>query len=232
MIVSAMQPYFFPYIGYFQLIAQSDVFVFRDEAQYIKGGWINRNRILDRNGRDAWIVLPVAAASHQRAINERCYVRDGRNFGHVARQIENAYLRAANSREIFPLLEEILAFDNANVAAFNINLVQRIAARQNLKTQFIRASHLPLTPDLAGQARVIEICRLLKATRYINPVGGAELYDAQAFGEHGIELGFLQTDVESRPGPAPYLSIVHTLMTESHATIETLLDRYGIMPGH
>ena len=83
-----MQPYFFPYIGYFQLIAQSDIFVFHDEVQYIKNGWINRNRVLDSKGGEIWITLPVAAASHRLAIRERFYLPE--DAQRILRQIRNA----------------------------------------------------------------------------------------------------------------------------------------------
>ncbi len=73
MIVSIMQPYLFPYIGYFQLMASADIFVFHDDVQYIKGGWVNRNRILS-SGEPCWVTLPVAARAHRLNINQRGYV--------------------------------------------------------------------------------------------------------------------------------------------------------------
>src|SRR5579863_1912009 len=78
-IVSIMQPYFFPYVGYFQLIAESDIFVFHDDVQYIKGGWVNRNRIVNLNGDPVWLTLPVAAAGHKLNINERLYIINDKN---------------------------------------------------------------------------------------------------------------------------------------------------------
>ena len=226
MIASAMQPYFFPYIGYFQLIAQSDIFVFRDEVQYIKGGWINRNRILDRRGREMWFALPVVAASYRLAINERSYVLEKKNLRHLLGQIENAYVRAANFDEVFPLVRKILEFGDVNVANFNIDLLERVSARLGLTTHFVRASELPNVAGLYGQARVIDICRQVGASRYVNPNGGAGLYDAPAFGRHGIELGFLEARIEPRAGQYPHLSIIDTLMTESDASIKQLLARH------
>src|SRR5215469_12162308 len=110
-----MQPYFFPYIGYFQLIARSDVFVVNDAVQYIKGGWINRNRILDSNGKAVWITLPVAAATHTLEICARQYLIHSREAQRAVRRIENAYCNAPNFCEGFPMIKEIMAFDETNV---------------------------------------------------------------------------------------------------------------------
>jgi hypothetical protein len=232
MIVSIMQPYFFPYIGYFQLIAQSDVFVFHDDVQYIKGGWINRNRILDRKGCDTWVTLPIAAASHRLAIRERTYLsgkENARHIQHILRKIENAYRLAPNFSKVFPLLREMLAFGDTNVAGFNINLLESIAGYLGLRARFTRSSELPKTEGLTGQARVIDICSHLGATRYVNPVGGSDLYEAKAFARRGISLLFFETAIDPRQGKFPYLSIIHTLMNESDAAIHDRLRRYRIV---
>jgi hypothetical protein len=123
MIISIMQPYFFPYIGYFQLIAQSDVFVFYDDVQYIKGGWVNRNRIL-RNGEPCWLTLPVRKEAFRLAINQRSYELERATVGRVLRRIAAAYLKAPRFEVIFPCVEELVNFGDANVAAFNMNLIE------------------------------------------------------------------------------------------------------------
>src|SRR5262245_56337118 len=124
MIVSIMQPYFFPYIGYFQLIAQSAVFVFFDAAQYVKRRWIQRNRILDNTGDPAWITLPVADASQKASIAERVYLLGSRDAKRILRRIESTYSRAPGFADVLPLIRGIMGFDDPNVATFNINLLQ------------------------------------------------------------------------------------------------------------
>ena len=230
MIVSIMQPYFFPYIGYFQLIAQSGVFVFHDDAQYIKGGWVNRNRIMDDKGREAWITLPVAAASHRLGICERSYLPGKNDARRILRQIEQAYFRSPNFGRVYPLLSEIMEFGDVNVAAFNINLVEAIWRHLGLGARLVRSSALSIPRELTGQSRVIDICRRLGATRYVNPIAGSELYTGAAFAERGVELAFLETAILPREGKYPHLSIVHTLMTESDAAIGRLLGAYRIAP--
>jgi hypothetical protein len=226
-----MQPYLFPYIGYFQLIAQSDVFVFNDDVQFIKGGWINRNRILSRLGEKIWITMPVAAASHKRTICERVYASGRNNRFRILRQLENHYSHALNVGEIIPFVREILEFNEANVAGFNVNLLKAVSERLGLKTRFLLSSEVQKTSGLSGQARVIDICRRLGATRYVNPIGGTHLYDANAFAEQGIELRFLHSAIKARDSEALYLSIVHNLMCESTAALRGLIEEYRILPG-
>jgi hypothetical protein len=228
LIISIMQPYFFPYIGYFQLMAESDIFVVHDTVQYIKGGWINRNRILDRKGAAAWITLPVLAASHALEIRERQYAPEKDDAQQIVRRIENAYCRAPNLREVMPLIREIMNFDDSSVAAFNLALLKRVASRLGLGVQFVRASELPRTPGLKGQDRVIDVCKRLGATRYVNPIAGSVLYDANVFREHGLSLSFLETAVEPCSDKYPYLSIIHDLMTRSDPELSDLLTQYRV----
>src|SRR6185437_10468430 len=127
MIIGIMQPYFFPYIGYFQLIAHCDVFVLHDDVQYIKGGWINRNRILV-NHRAVWITFPVLRAAHHCNIRDRYYSSDPEDRNRLLRRIAGAYRTSPCFGQVYPLIEEIMAFRNTNVAAFNTNLIQCVAA--------------------------------------------------------------------------------------------------------
>jgi hypothetical protein len=222
MIVSIMQPYFFPYIGYFQLIAQSDVFVFHDDVQYIRGGWVNRNRFL-RDGQVVWLTCPVQHSPHDWPINRRVYCVANGELSRLGRQLESAYRAAPHAANIMPLIRELLGYADANVAAFNINLVSRIARCINAKTQFVLSSCIDKDNSLTGEARVINICRRLGAKRYVNPIGGLGLYRRSSFDSAGIELAFLESAVAPFAGQGRYpLSIIHDLM---HRTTDALSDR-------
>jgi hypothetical protein len=131
----------FPYTGYFQLIAQSDVFVILDDAQYIKGGWINRNRIL-RNGEPCWITLPVAHASHALPINQRSYQLTPKIRHRTRRQIESCYRKAPHFAKVLPLVREVLDCEDANVATYNENLITRVCEWLQLRTRMVRSSEL------------------------------------------------------------------------------------------
>lgn len=215
MIVAVMQPYYFPYIGYFQLMAASDVFVLYDDVQYSKGSWANRNRIL-QSGRVAWLTLPVGAAPLAASYRERSYLlgRPQRQ-AHLAR-IAQAYRRAPCFDAVFPLVESIMAFEDDRVASFNAHLVSRLAAHLGLRCRLRLGSEFDNPDGDRAQQRILQICRRLGATTYLNAIGGTGLYQEAAFADVGIALRFLQP--VSRPYPqaspsfVPFLSILDVLM--------------------
>lgn len=233
MITAIMQPYFFPYIGYFQLMRAADVFVLYDDAQFMKGGWINRNRIL-LNGRPHWITLSVKKASIRDAINKRWY-RDVRGDGeHICRVLSAQYSSAPYYRETVELVAETLAFADSNVARFNANLLRTLARAMGLTCRIVQSSDLARSAEVGGgQQRVIEICRLAGAHSYLNPVSGALLYDAPTFRHQGISLRFLQPAVaqyEQHGDPfCASLSIIDVLMFNPVERVTQMLDEYRIV---
>jgi WbqC-like protein family len=230
MIVGLMQPYFFPYIGYFQLIAATDVFVFHDDVQYPKGGWINRNYILN-HGRRYRITFPVLKAAHDRRINERFYEPGETSRARLLRQIEGAYRQAPRFRQVYPLLVEIINFDENNVSSFNINLIRKISEYLRIRTNFMISSELFKDDSLTGQDRVVEICRRLGATRYVNPIGGRNLYAAGNFRSKNIELDFLEPEVLNAAHALAGLplSIIDSLMCASDEAMAAELKGYRIV---
>jgi len=227
-----MQPYFFPYIGYFQLISASNVFVLHDDVQYITGGWVNRNRIL-LNGEDRMITFPVQKAAYALPINARSYVSDNQGLKHIVNQVKQAYAKAPCYRQVFPLLEELLTFSDRNVARFNENLVRRICDFIGIRTSIITSSCLDKDDSLSGQARVLDICRRVGATDYANPIGGTKLYDQEAFQSSGITLRFLAAQDERYRQHddkwVPFLSIIDVLMFNSVQEVQRLLTRYRLL---
>lgn len=232
MKVAIMQPYFFPYIGYFQLIAASDVFVLHDDVQYIKGGWVNRNRIL-LNGEDRMITFPVQKDAYELPINARKYVDDKQARKDIINLIRQAYAKAPGYRQVFALLEELLMFEDRNVARFNENLIRRIADFIGLSCKIITSSGMEKDDALAGEPRVLEICKRLGATDYANPIGGTELYHQKSFQECGITLRFLEAQNEryEQGGDTwvPFLSIIDVLMFNSVEEIRRLLTGYRLL---
>lgn len=232
MKLAIMQPYFFPYIGYFQLIAASDVFVLHDDVQYIKGGWINRNRIL-LNGEDRMITFPVQKAPYDLLINARNYVDDKQARKDIINLVKQAYAQAPCYRQVFPLIEELLMFEDRNVARFNENLIRRVAEYLGLGCRIIVSSGMEKDDSLAGEARVLEICKRLGATDYTNPIGGTELYHQEAFQQHGITLRFLEAQNEpyEQRGDkwVPFLSIIDVLMFNSTGEVLRLLAGYRLL---
>lgn len=226
MIVSIMQPYFFPYIGYFQLIAASDAFVLYDDVQYMKGGWINRNRVL-LNGAPEWITIPVKRASYKLPINARHYQIDQRTVESILGQIDAAYRKAPNYEATRALIVDVLKYQDSNVATFNENLVRNTCSHMGIDTRISTSSSMVLSGDLKGQERVLRICGMMGATCYLNPSGGVSLYQKEAFSAKGLELRFLKPTDVSYPqlGAAvvPNLSIIDVLMFNDTETIKRFL---------
>jgi hypothetical protein len=234
-IAAIMQPYFFPYIGYFQLMKAVDVFVFYDDVQYMKGGWINRNRIL-ADGEPAWLTLPVRRASVTLPINQRHYLLDGEEISTIKQRLRTSYEKAPFYAQTFPLLSELLDFDDSNVAFFNMHLLIALAGELDINCRFVKSSELDKTPHLKGQEKVLDVCRRLGVTQYVNSIGGFDLYDPQAFAEAGMELSFLHaraTDyAQAGQAHVPFLSIIDVLMFKSFEGTKPLLREYdAIAPG-
>ncbi|HET7561921.1 MAG TPA: WbqC family protein [Rhodanobacteraceae bacterium] len=229
MIVTIMQPYFFPYIGYFQLMHAVDVFVFYDDVQFIKGGWINRNRILV-GGRLHWLTLPLKHDALSKAINQRFYVL-GKTTQQVKQKLNAAYFRSHAFNDSSGFLYELLDFGNPNVAAFNMNLLRKTAEQLNLRCNFVTSSEIGVSKDLNGESRVIRLCEALGANHYINPIGGASLYDPAHFANAGLRLSFLRTacsPTRFEDGEA-YLSIVDLVMREGFDGCRPQLGQYKIL---
>lgn len=232
MKLAIMQPYFFPYIGYFQLIAASDVFVLHDDVQYIKGGWVNRNRIL-LNGESRMITFPVQKNAYDLPINARNYVDDKQARKDIINLLKQAYAKAPCYRQVFPILEELLMFQDNNVARFNENLIRRIADFLGLNCKIITSSGMEKDDSLAGEQRVLEICKRLGATDYTNTIGGTELYHQETFQKCGITLRFLEAENErydqGRDAWVPFLSIIDVAMFNPVEEIRELLSKYRLL---
>ena len=227
-----MQPYFFPYIGYFQLIAASDVFVLHDDVQYIKGGWVNRNRIL-LNSQIRMVTFPVQKGSYDLPINARNYVGEKQVQKDVINLIRQAYARAPYFREVFPLIEELVMFEERNVARFNENLIRKVSNYIGLSCKIINSSSVIKNDTLSGEARVLDLCMNLGATDYTNPTGGIQLYHHDSFQKSGITLRFLKSDNVSYQQQTntwvPFLSIIDVLMFNSVDAIGVLLTKRQIL---
>jgi len=214
MKVAIMQPYIFPYLGYFQLLAAVDSFVLYDNIQYTKKGWINRNRMLE-NGQATLFTLPLASGSDYLDIRERDLASDYAPQKLLAR-FTGAYRRAPYFQQTLPLLEEVLRYPDRNLFGYLHHALDRTAAHLGLDTEVRVSSTVSIDHNLKGQDKVLALCEALGATAYINPIGGVDLYSRRDFADRGVELEFLQMVPFEYPqnGPTfvPSLSIVDVLM--------------------
>ena len=229
MKVAVMQPYFFPYIGYFQLMHAVDCFVIFDDVQYIERGWVNRN-LVRLDDRAIWLTLPVWKAARHLRINERSYALDDQTRGDVLRRIQACYSRSSNHTEMGALVATIMESSESNVARFNGHLLRVIAGVLGIDCAIVYASETADCGTLRGVERILELCRVLGATHYVNAIGGKALYDEAAFSMQGIKLSFLSSKIEPpilREGPQ-HLSIIDTLMTHPVSTIRSMLTHHEL----
>ncbi|CAG4903253.1 WbqC family protein [Paraburkholderia saeva] len=214
MKLAIMQPYFLPYIGYFQLIAAVDLFVVYDNIKYTKKGWINRNRIL-QNGHDAIFSLPLKSGSDSLDVCERELAGDFRR-DKLLNQIIGSYRHAPHFEQTFPLIERIVRYDDVNLFRYLHHSIVSVCAHLELDTEIRVSSGIDIDHELRGQDKVLGLCRALGAKTYVNSIGGIELYTRSDFQAQGMELKFVRsTSFEYAQFDAPFvpwLSIVDVLM--------------------
>jgi len=229
MIVGSNQPYLFPYLGYWQLINLSDIYVISDSMQYIKKGYINRNSILI-DGKKHLFTLETLGVKENSLINE---VKVGNNRKKIVKTIFYTYKKAPYFYEVYPLIEDILLYEEENLARYIGNSIKEIAQYLDIDTRFIYLSELQGETKLKAQARTIDICKRVNATTYINAIGGQKLYNREDFAKEGIELKFLQMEnIEYRQFNndfEPYLSIIDILMFNSVNKIKKMLNKYRLV---
>ncbi len=214
--VAIMQPYFLPYLGYWQLMNAVDTFVVYDNIQYTKKGWINRNRFL-LNCAPETFTLPLQKDSEGLEVCQRFLALDFDSHREsIMRRLRAAYFRAPHFREVFPLLESIFLCPQKNLFDYIFNSIVRIKDILEVSCRIEVCSGLAVDHGLKGQDRVVSICRALNATEYINPIGGVELYSEDEFSLNGIELKFQRVGLSEYPQYSctfvPALSIIDVLM--------------------
>jgi hypothetical protein len=230
MIVAIMQPYFFPYIGYFQLMSAVDTFVIYDDVQYINRGWVNRNRIASR-GLVQWLTMPVSKAPREWPINKRHYVDDSKVRARLVEKVQRTYSQSAFFDAVFPELEDLINYADCNVARHNANSLTSLARKLGVDCRVVKSSEIEKPSGLKGAAKIIDICDRIGARHYINSIGGRLLYDANEFRRRSIELLFLETQVPPQQlsvGPQ-YLSIIDSLMREGPVASRQALAEYRLL---
>ncbi|WP_219117196.1 WbqC family protein [Janthinobacterium sp. UMAB-56] len=225
MRVAIMQPYFLPYIGYFQLIAVADLFIVYDNIKYTKKGWINRNRML-LNDKDTTFTLPLKNASDHLHICER-EISPQFDAEKLLNQFKGAYQRAPYLRETMALLESIVHHPAANLFEFLLHSLVETCEHLGIATPFQRSSEIAIDHALKGQDKVLALCQATGADRYINPIGGLQLYREADFLAKGIVLEFLQSRLPPYPQSGgefvPWLSIIDVMMFTSPASLQTAI---------
>ena len=234
MTLAIMQPYIFPYLGYFQLVQAVDKFVFYDDVNFIKQGWINRNNIL-LNGSPHLFTIPLEKQSPNNLINEvfinaSLYKRWKEKF---YKTLEQAYVKAPYYKPVLKLVKGTLETPASGIGDLAKNTVISICGYLGMETEFLWSSSVYQNNDLKSAARVLDICEKEKASRYINAIGGQDLYDKMEFKANGIELSFLKSELVSYPQFkkefVPYLSIIDVLMFNNSEMVSGHLESYKLI---
>ena len=223
MNLAVMQPYLFPYIGYWQLVDAVDIFIIYDDVNFIKQGYINRNNIL-QNQQAHLFTLELIGASSNKQIND---IKIGGNSNKLLRTIKQNYSKAPFYKDVFPALEEILNNEEKELCKFLGFSLVKIAKYLNINTKFLYSSDIKNDKTFKAQDRLIEMSKILNATGYINSIGGIELYDKEVFSQNDINLSFLKTHEISykqfNNEFVPNLSIIDILMFNDKEQIKEIL---------
>ena len=216
MKLGVMQPYFMPYIGYFQLMKAVDKYVVYDDVNYIKGGWVNRNHILI-NGEKEMFTVTLKKASQNKLFNE---IVIGDDFKKLMKTLQLNYSKAVNFDQTMTLMKRIISFSDKRLAAFIANSFREIFSYLSIDTEILMSSDIPKDNSLS-------------ADTYYNAIGGQNLYDKKEFSEHGIVLNFVDTipKVYSQLRTkefVPYLSMIDVLMNNTKDEVNDLLDSFCV----
>lgn len=233
MVIGIMQPYFMPYIGYFQLINSVDEFVIYDNIQYTKKGFINRNRILS-NGTDQLFSLPLKKDSDYLNVVERelsgSWEKDKNK---ILNTIKSSYSKAPYFKQSFDLISKCLDNPEVNLFRFIYDSIVLINEYLDIKTKVRISSTIDTDHTLKSQDKVLVICKERNATQYINSIGGVELYNKETFKQNNIELNFIKSNPiqykQFNNEFIPWLSIIDVLMFNSKEQIKEYLNNYTLI---
>ena len=232
MKLAIMQPYFMPYLGYFQLISAVDKFVIYDDVNYINKGWINRNNILV-NEKATLVSLPLQDVSQNKLIKDIALVQDSKWKSKFIRTIELSYKKAPYFDQVFSIIEIIIQSKLTHINELALLSIISVSNYLQINTTFVQTSSVYANEQLKAQHRILNICKQEKASHYINPIGGLEIYSRKLFEEAEIKINFLKTTAHSYQQFGntfvPNLSIMDVLMFNSKDEINQLLSLYELI---
>lgn len=228
--LAAMQPYVFPYLGYFQLIAEVDTFVFLDNVNYIKGGWINRNQIVV-NQKPHFFTIPCEKISQHKKINQIVLAFTEKEQQRFLKTIEQAYRKAPFFEQIYPELCYWAKKDHSNIAEMASDSVRWSCNYLGIIRTFETGGALQGDSDFNGPTeRMLNLCAICKSNVYVNMAGGAHLYDSHEFQKKGVQLQFIQPDLKpySKGSNLPYfpgMSILDAMMYLNKEKVLALIEK-------
>lgn len=232
--IAVMQPYIFPYIGYFQMIKAVDKFVFYDDVNFIKKGWINRNRILV-NGSDYKFTVPLQNVSQNNLISETYIKNDVYNDwkNKFLQTVELNYKKAPEFEKVFSMLTNFFESEYVLISEIAIESIKLVSEYLEVNTEFIISSETYDNKAMERQERLIHICKKEQQNHYINALGGQELYKKTDFLNQGIRLEFLKSlpiqYQQFNKDFVPWLSIIDVIMFNTKDQVKKMLDKYELI---
>lgn len=229
MTVAVMQPYLFPYIGYFQLVNYADVFVFYDDVNYIKNGYINRNSMWSKIGPQLF-TIPVIKSSSYKKINE---IYCGRDVRKLLKSFKQNYAKAPFLEQVMPLVEDVLCQDDRRLDRLAAQSVTKTANYLGIETDFLYSSDLDYDRNLNATDKLCAIMNVVGESDYCNSIGGCSLYSAECFYEHNINLSFLSPQIKSYAQNSgdfiSGLSIIDVMMWNDIDRVSKLLMSFDLV---
>lgn len=230
--IAIMQPYLFPYIGYWQLINAVDTFVLFDDVNFIKKGWINRNNIL-LNAQKHLFTLPLKKVSQFSHINEIQVTDETKTKSNILKTIQMAYSKAPFYNDIFPIIEKSILFDGTSVSSLINYSIIEVLKYLDIKKEIVFSSEIKKNEALSSQEKIINIVKILNGKTYINPIGGQDLYNKEDFSKENLNLFFIKTNEiiykQFKNEFIPNLSFIDVLMFNPPQKIKEMLDNYELI---
>jgi hypothetical protein len=233
MKVAIMQPYLFPYIGYFQLISAVDTFVFYDDVNFMNRGWINRNRILS-NGKDLLFTVPLKEASQNKLINEIETDITEKWKSKFYKTMHFSYSKAPYFIDVMARIESVFISGNTNISELSERSVVEICNYIGIQKKFEKSSlKYGTTKGMEKADRLIEITKLSGHNQYINVRAGEELYDKEYYKSKEVDLFFISPKLNQYKQFSndfiPGLSIIDVLMFNSIPQVIDMLNEYELI---
>jgi hypothetical protein len=233
MKIAIMQPYLFPYIGYFSLIKATDFWVVFDNVQFIRHGWIERNRVLNSNGGCQYIKVPLVKASRQNLIKDT-YIRFDENWeDKILAQLTCYKKKAPYYSEVINLIEQIFQKKHKEITSLNVLALEKISEYIGISFDYKIFSQTEMDFSSAIKEAgdwALQISKYYNANMYINPYGGKDIFNIESFQNEGIDIKFLKNNLDSynqkKNKFEPGLSIIDVLMFNSPFETQKLIDSY------
>jgi hypothetical protein len=231
--IAIMQPYFLPYIGYWQLIRSVDEFVVYDNIEFTKKGWFNRNRILDGD-HDRLFTIPIKKDSDYLSVGDRYLSDDSQNeIERILRIVQMTYRKAPYYAIAYPVIEACFRGADKNLFSYIYNSIQIICDYLDIGTKITVSSAVAIDHTLKAEYKVLAICKATEADVYINSIGGVELYNKEEFKSNSVDLHFIKSkNIEYKQfgNPfVPWLSIIDVIMFNDKEAVERMLGEYELI---